>query len=118
MNDALIVGLLVLVLLIVAAEGVILVVVMRSGLAEIRADVERPTELPAPESGWIQGVLRKRITVHTKGGQSLEGSLADTMDDGLVLRAAQLLNDEGAPTPMAGEVFVPRDHVAFAQLDE
>ena len=54
-----------------------------------------------PAESWVQNVLRKRIVVHTKSGQSIEGSLSDTMDDGLVLRAATLLNDEGPPTTMA-----------------
>ena len=67
---------------------------------------------------WIESVLRKRIIVHLKNGDSIDGSLWETMDDGIVLRAAQLLNAEGPATTMAGEVFIPRENVAFAQLDE
>ena len=38
--------------------------------------------------------------------------------DGVILRAAKLLNAAGPSTSMAGESFVPRENVAFAQLDE
>jgi len=67
---------------------------------------------------WIESVLRKRIIVHLQSGQTIEGSLTATMEDGLILRAASLLEPGGQRTPMAGETFVPRENVAFAQLDE
>lgn len=67
---------------------------------------------------WFTDVLRKRVVVHTKNDQSIEGVLMEHMRDGIILRASKLLGPEGKQTPMAGEVFVPRENVAFAQLDE
>ena len=67
---------------------------------------------------WIESVLRKRVVVHLKSSQTIEGSLTATMEDGLILRAASLLEPGGQRTPMAGETFIPRENVAFAQLDE
>lgn len=71
----------------------------------------------SPKVNWLETVVRKRIVVHLKNDQSIDGSLVATMDDGVILRAARLLND-GPATTMAGEVFIPRENVAFAQLDE
>lgn len=67
---------------------------------------------------WLERVLRRRVVVHTKDDMSFDGSLWETTDDGLILRAAQLLNTNGAPTALPGEVFVPRPNVSFVQLDE
>lgn len=72
---------------------------------------ERPRE-------WLASVLKKRIIVHLKNGATIEGTLMEVMSDGAILRAAKLLDDAGKATPMAGETFVPRENVAFAQLDE
>jgi hypothetical protein len=67
---------------------------------------------------WLDGVLRKKVIVHTRQDQSIEGVLMETTVDGLILRAARLLDASGKGTSMAGETFVPRENVAFAQLDE
>lgn len=72
----------------------------------------------AEPNNWLDRVLRKRVTVHTKDNMSFEGSLWEQTDDGVILRAAQLLNTNGAPTPLPGEVWIPRVNVAFAQIDE
>lgn len=69
-------------------------------------------------SSWLDRVMKKRVVIHTKDDQSIEGTLMEQVEDGVILRAAKLLNPAGASTPMAGEVFVPRDNVAFAQLDD
>lgn len=68
--------------------------------------------------GWFAQVLKKRIVVHTRDDQSLHGVLMEQSGDGLILRAAELLREGGNGTKMAGEVFVPRESVAFCQLDE
>lgn len=70
------------------------------------------------KSQWLQAVMAKRITVHLKSDSSIEGSLMLETADGIVLRAAQLLTANNEPAPIAGEVFIPRENVAFAQLDE
>jgi small nuclear ribonucleoprotein (snRNP)-like protein len=70
-----------------------------------------------PEA-WLARVLKKKIVVHLKNDQSIEGVLMEQTQDGVILRAAALLGNDGKRTPMAGETFVPRENVAFAQLDE
>lgn len=67
---------------------------------------------------WLDVVLRKRIIVHLKNDQSFDGSLVDVMDDGIILKAARMLNSGAAPTDMRGDLWLPRENVAFAQLDE
>jgi hypothetical protein len=67
---------------------------------------------------WFKTVLKKRILVHTRNDQSIEGVLMERTRDGIILRASKLLRAEGRETPMAGEVFVPRENIAFAQIDE
>lgn len=88
---------------------------VKEALDGIRSQV---SDLQASSTGWLDSVLTRRIIVHMTNNQSVEGSLVEVMSDGIVLRAAKLLNDEGSPTPMAGETWVARDKVAFAQLDE
>lgn len=75
-------------------------------------------DLKAASVGWLEGVILKRIMVHLKDDNSIEGSLVAVMADGLILRAAELRNLNNPPVKMAGEVFVPRENLAFAQLDE
>jgi hypothetical protein len=65
---------------------------------------------------WLKSVMTKRILVHLTSGQSIDGSLTAIMADGIVLRAAKLLADSDRAVPMAGETFIPREKVAFAQL--
>jgi len=79
----------------------------------------RPDDrLHAAPSMWLERVMKKRITVHTRQDQTIEGVLMEQAQDGVILRAAQLLKEGGKATPMAGETWVPRENVAFAQLDE
>lgn len=65
---------------------------------------------------WLKSVMTKRLLVHLTSGQSLDGSLTAIMADGIVLRAAKLLADSDKAVSMAGEVYVPREKVAFVQL--
>lgn len=79
------------------------------------------SELPALDAApaaWLDRVMKKKILVHTKQDQSIEGVLMEQVVDGIILRASVLLGENGKRTTMAGEVFVPRENVAFAQLDE
>ena len=72
---------------------------------------------PAPVL-WLDRVLKKKVVIHTVQDQSIEGVLMEATDDGVILRAARLLGSGGVSTSMAGEVWVPRASIAFAQLDE
>lgn len=74
-----------------------------------------PDDIP---TGWLDRVLKKQIVVHTVQDQSIEGVLMEATVDGVILRAARLLDSGGKGTSMAGEVWVPRTNIAFAQLDE
>lgn len=69
---------------------------------------------------WFTRVMKKQIIVHTlKGDLSIEGVLMEQTRDGVILRAAKLKGASGqGDTTMAGEVYIPRENVAFAQLDE
>lgn len=89
-----------------------------SELQSLRDEIDRLRTVQDEPVKWLESVLRKRIIVHTRDNQSVDGSLVSTMDDGFVLRAARLLNQGAPATTMAGEVFIPRENVAFAQLDE
>lgn len=92
---------------------------VRTDLEALRSDVDyRLGALKADSATWIDSVVQKRLTVHLKNSLTIEGSLTSVMKDGIVLRAAKLLDDGGKATTMAGEVFIPRENVAFAQLDE
>jgi hypothetical protein len=68
------------------------------------------------ELSWLESVMTKRLVVHLVSGQSMEGSLSAITADGIILRAAKLLLPEQKSTGMAGEVYIPREQVAFAQL--
>ena len=72
----------------------------------------------SPPPTWLERVLKKRIVLHLVNDQSIEGVLMEQTRDGVILRASKLLAAGGKETPMAGETFVPREQVAFAQLDE
>jgi hypothetical protein len=74
-----------------------------------------PASEPDP---WLARVLKRQIIVHTRSDQSIEGVLMEQSPDGLILRAAYLLEDNGRKTSIAGETWVPRGNVSFAQLAE
>lgn len=87
----------------------------KAAVEELHARID---QLEEESGGWLESVMTRRITVHTTTDQSIEGSLVATTSDGLVLRAAKLLGSGRESTAMAGEVFIPKTNVAFAQLDD
>lgn len=90
----------------------------RAELDDMRTELAEATQMAAA-TDWFSSILTKRVLVHTKADQSIEGSLAvEQPSDGILLRAARLLDDPSKPTSIAGEVFIPRENVAFAQFDE
>lgn len=67
---------------------------------------------------WLEAVMTKRIIVHVASDNlTFEGSLVAKMDDGILLRAARLLSDEGKPTALAGETWIAKEKITFAQHD-
>ncbi|MGP8180845.1 MAG: hypothetical protein ACLP1E_08715 [Acidimicrobiales bacterium] len=69
-----------------------------------------------PEPTWLERMMRERVVVHTLKGDSIEGLLSETGNDGVVLHVAVMLQREGNGIPLAGEIWIPREQVAFAQL--
>lgn len=64
---------------------------------------------------WLDRVTADHVVVHTVDGTSFAGLLAETAADGVVLRAARMLDHD---VDLAGDVFVPRGRVAFVQRGE
>ena len=62
---------------------------------------------------WLKQVLLERVVIHTTSNLSIEGLLSENAKDGVVLKTAKMLGPH--PTDLAGEVFIPREQVAFAQ---
>jgi small nuclear ribonucleoprotein (snRNP)-like protein len=91
----------------------------QSALDDNEALQARVDELEAASrpTDWLESVMTKRILVHLTNNMTIDGSLVARYEDGIVLRAAKLLDDSGKSSAMAGETFVPRENVAFAQLD-
>lgn len=83
---------------------------LRNELGEIRRQQAEPSE-------WLARVTAHRIIVHQRTNSSIEGLLTMNLRDGIVLRQASLLNPGGQKTPMAGEVFVPREEIILVQFD-
>lgn len=65
-------------------------------------------------SSWLSKVTTSTVVVHTVDGRSLRGVLAGVWRDELVLAHAAYLAEDGAK-PLAGEVAIPRENVAFVQ---
>ena len=76
----------------------------------------RPAAPPAPPSWWKKHV-GAQVIVHQKAkdAASVRGIVVGALDEGFVLAHAVLLPDEGPEVPMAGEQWLPREGVAFAQ---
>jgi len=91
-------------------------VLSRRRAEELQAQIDELSELTEPHE-WLESVMTKRLIVHLKNDLTIDGSLVARMDDGVVLRAARLLGQGTQPTPLAGEVFVPREQLLFVQLD-
>lgn len=83
-----------------------------------QASLDHLEAVQASSQPWFGRVLKKKIIVHTRDSQSIEGVLMEELPDGIILRAASLLGDGGRRTPMAGEIHVPRENISFSQLDE
>lgn len=103
---------------IVVSVTVLLVVAILCAAWTSRArsvDGELAELVSEPPDGWLSQRMHRRVIVHTADERSIEGLLAGEWPDGLVLRAATYL-ETGAE--LAGEVWVPRRQVLFAQVSE
>ena len=73
------------------------------------------SEPPAPDpEPWLRAATLRRVIVHTTEDRSFEGLIGLVSPDGLVLRAAKLL-EGGRSTSLGGEIFIPRSQVLFVQ---
>ncbi len=71
------------------------------------------------QKSWFKAVTGHRVLLHLKDDNSIEGVLVDRpYRDGLALRGAELRVGQNSPTTMGGEVFVPRENIAFVQRDD
>lgn len=64
---------------------------------------------------WLDGLTLETVVVHTKTGMSIKGLKAAVHDDGILLRAAVLLEDTGI-VELDHSPFIPRENVDFMQL--
>lgn len=67
---------------------------------------------------WIRDRRLEQVLVHTVGGDTIAGALLRAERDAIILVQARFFDgNEGsaASVPMAGEVYVPRERVAFIQ---
>jgi hypothetical protein len=71
-----------------------------------------PQQIPA----WLTARVKQSITVHKLDGMTLSGVLEHADVDGVTLRAVVLREANNVSTPLAGEVWIPREQVSFAQL--
>lgn len=59
---------------------------------------------------WFKRVLHERLIIHTLANLSIEGLLTEVGKDGIVLKTAKMAN-----TDLAGDIYIPREQVAFVQ---
>lgn len=71
-------------------------------------------------SRWLRKKELSRLVLHLKNGDSIAGMLAGDHSDGVALQGATYYasGQEEAPTPLAGETWVPKPEILFAQTDK
>jgi hypothetical protein len=103
----------------IATAAVLLLVTTAAVVLGLRLKTAAEKSEAVPEPDWFAAAIRKRVIVHQLNDRSIEGSLWERTADGILLRSAKYLGESGqADIPMAGEVFIPRENVAFVQMDE
>jgi hypothetical protein len=65
--------------------------------------------------GWLRGVVKKSVVVHTVDGISVRGVLFGVYRDCIVLIHAEYLGRESAEK-VDGEVVIPRRSVSWMQV--
>jgi hypothetical protein len=63
-------------------------------------------------------LVRRRVIVHTRDGQSIRGVLVGEYRDCLVLEAAEFLREAPGPEDIAGRAVVERNNVSWLQVLE
>lgn len=67
---------------------------------------------------YLKARLSARVVVHTTDRQSIDGVLREVAKDGVVLLNARYLDAPDGPEPLHGDVYIPRERVAFVQVRE
>lgn len=92
---------------------IIVGVVATVALVAAAIAVERHRHCSREPAGWLGEAVRRRLLIHTVDGQTIDGQLARVDADGLVLAPAMWEGYE-----LGGQVWVPRERVAWAQQPE
>lgn len=64
---------------------------------------------------WLKKKVRSRVSVITHESTTFSGLLLGEYTDGVVLTGVTYYAEDGTPTPLSGEILVPRGTVAFVQ---
>lgn len=64
---------------------------------------------------WLDTVAGTPVLLTATDGRTYRGLMLDQYEDGVCLLAAALLQADGTPVPINGELFVPRARVAVIQ---
>lgn len=63
----------------------------------------------------VRSVLRERFVVTLRSGETFDGLLVDADVKTFRMANASAVDGKGAKAPVDGELFVPRDQVAYFQ---
>ena len=88
---------------------------LRSVIATMRDELDSLHRASAEPARWLDRVSARKVLVHLKTDQTIDGLLVWNLADGVVLRAASMVSAGGGSTPMAGEVFIPHENVLLVQ---
>jgi small nuclear ribonucleoprotein (snRNP)-like protein len=74
------------------------------------------SELPAEPLDHFADLVRRRVIVHTRDGQSIRGALVGEYRDCLVLEAAEFLREAPAVEDIGGRAVIERKNVSWLQV--
>lgn len=67
---------------------------------------------------WLDKLTLDTVVVHTRDGMSFRGIKSSVYDDGIVLKDARLIENDGMSEVIIGLQFIPREQVHFMQIIE
>jgi hypothetical protein len=67
-------------------------------------------------AGWFERTQHRHIWIHTTDERTMRGYVKEVSVDGVLLADAEYLPDQGAPMPLGGEAFIPRERVNWVQV--
>lgn len=66
---------------------------------------------------YLSKLVKASVVAHTRDGRSVAGVLLGVYRDTLVLGHAAYLLDDGRREPLEGDLAIPRDNLAFLQVE-